>query len=231
MDPRARAALERRGYGDHGHRARAFETAWMDDTDLVVCMDRGHRQTLAAMARARAGDYRHDDRLVLLRSFDPRAGGDVDVPDPYYGDDAEFERCLDLVEAGCRGLVAHLAGPTAARGRAGDDRCRAGRARDRIAVHGASGSGKTTLATALAARLGVARAELDALFHQPGWTRAADRPSSGPRCARVVAGAGLGGRGELPARCATWCGHRAQLVVVLDLPRWRVDSASCSAGR
>ncbi len=115
MDPRARAALERRGYADHGHRARAFETAWMDDADLVVCMDRGHRQTLASMARARAGDYRHDDRLVMLRSFDGRAGGDVDVPDPYYGDDADFERCLDLVEAGCRGLVAHLAGLADAR--------------------------------------------------------------------------------------------------------------------
>ncbi len=111
MDPRARAALERRGYDDHGHRARAFETRWMDHAGLVVCLDRGHRQTLASMARARAGDYRHDDRLVMLRSFDPGAGGDVDVPDPYYGDDADFERCLDLVEAGCRGLVEHLAGP------------------------------------------------------------------------------------------------------------------------
>jgi protein-tyrosine phosphatase len=109
MDPRARAALERRGYEDHGHRAQAFETAWMDEADLVVCLDRRHRQTLASMARARAGDYRHDDRLVLLRSYDPRAGGDVDVPDPYYGDDTEFERCLDLVEAGCRGLVGQLA--------------------------------------------------------------------------------------------------------------------------
>ena len=56
-----------------------------------------------------AGDYRYDDRLVLMRSFGPRAGGDPDVPDPYYGDDGDFERCLDLVEAGCRGLVEHLA--------------------------------------------------------------------------------------------------------------------------
>ena len=109
MDPRARVALERRGYTDHGHRARAFETAWLPGADLVVCMDRGHRQTLSSMARARAGDYRFDDRLVMMRSFDPRAGGDIDVPDPYYGDAADFERCLDLVEAGCRGLVAHLA--------------------------------------------------------------------------------------------------------------------------
>ncbi len=109
MDPRARAALERRGYVDHGHRARAFDTAWLPGAGLVVCMDRGHRQTLASMARAKAGDYRHDDRLVLMRSFGPRSGGDPDVPDPYYGDDADFEYCLDLVEAGCRGLVEHLA--------------------------------------------------------------------------------------------------------------------------
>jgi protein-tyrosine phosphatase len=116
MDPRARAALERRGYADHGHRARAFDTAWLPGAGLVVCMDRGHRQTLASMARAKAGDYRYDDRLVLMRSFGARAGGDPDVPDPYYGEDAEFERCLDLVEAGCSGLAEHLVplvGPTA----------------------------------------------------------------------------------------------------------------------
>jgi protein-tyrosine phosphatase len=110
MDPRALAVLERRGYLDHGHRARAFETAWMDGSDLVVCMDRGHRQTLASLSRARSGDDRYEDRLVMMRSFDRRAGGDPDVPDPYYGDDAGFDDCLDRIEAGCRGLVEHLAG-------------------------------------------------------------------------------------------------------------------------
>jgi len=109
MDPRTRAALERRGYGDHGHRARAFDTRWLAGAGLVVCMDRGHRQTLAGLGRAAAGDDRYDDRLVLMRSFGPRAGGDPDVPDPYYGDDADFDDCLDLIETGCRGLVDHLA--------------------------------------------------------------------------------------------------------------------------
>jgi protein-tyrosine phosphatase len=108
MDPRARAALERRGYADHGHLARSFDTAWLDAIDLVVCMDRGHQQTLASLARGRSGDDRYDGRLVMLRRFDPRAGGAVDVPDPYYGDDAEFESCLDLVESGCRGLTRYL---------------------------------------------------------------------------------------------------------------------------
>jgi protein-tyrosine phosphatase len=116
MDDRARAALERRGFADHGHRARQFESAWFPSTDLVVCLDRGHRQTLAGLARALAGDDRYEDRLVLLRSFDARAGADVDVPDPYYGDDADFDACLAMVESGCRGLLDHL---TDARGPAG----------------------------------------------------------------------------------------------------------------
>jgi len=108
MDRRARVALSRRGYEDHGHRAQAFETRWFEATDLVVCMDRGHQQTLASLSRGRAGDDRYLGRLVMLRSFDPRAGGAVDVPDPYYGDDGDFETCLDLVEAGCRGLASYL---------------------------------------------------------------------------------------------------------------------------
>jgi len=116
MDPRARAVLERRGYADHGHRARPFETVWFASTDLIVCMDRGHHQTLLSLARAKAGDDRYDDRLVMLRRFDPDAGGGVDVPDPYYGDEADFEACLTMVEAGCRGLIDHLGARAQPRG-------------------------------------------------------------------------------------------------------------------
>jgi protein-tyrosine phosphatase len=108
MDPRAKAALERRGYDGDDHRAQAFASRFFAVTDLVVCLDRGHRQTLLGLARAEAGDDRYEERLVMLRGFDRAGGGAVDVPDPYYGDDADFELCLDQVEAGCRGLVAHL---------------------------------------------------------------------------------------------------------------------------
>jgi adenylate kinase family enzyme len=41
---------------------------------------------------------------------------------------------------------------------------------DRIAVIGNSGTGKTSLARSLAHRLRVPYTELDAMFHQPGWT-------------------------------------------------------------
>jgi adenylate kinase family enzyme len=40
----------------------------------------------------------------------------------------------------------------------------------RIAVIGPTAAGKTTLARALAARLDFPHVELDAIYHQPGWT-------------------------------------------------------------
>lgn len=90
----------------------------------------------------------------------------------------------------------------------------------RIAVHGASGSGKTTLATAVAARLGVAHIELDGLFHQPGWT---ERPIDEFRAevAELVEGPEWvveGNYGQV--RDLVWA--RVQVIVVIDLPRWRV---------
>jgi adenylate kinase family enzyme len=41
---------------------------------------------------------------------------------------------------------------------------------ERISVIGTSGAGKTTLARRLAERLELPHLELDAVFHQPGWT-------------------------------------------------------------
>ena len=40
----------------------------------------------------------------------------------------------------------------------------------RVSIVGSSGSGKSTAGRALASRLGVEFVELDAIFHQPGWT-------------------------------------------------------------
>jgi protein-tyrosine phosphatase len=105
MDRRARAALAARGYVDHGHIAHQFSVDRFASLDLVVALDRRHLQTLRSLLARR---FDTTGRIVLLRSFDPRSGGDLDVPDPYY-DDGLFDRCLEMIEAGCRGLVTALA--------------------------------------------------------------------------------------------------------------------------
>jgi protein-tyrosine phosphatase len=109
MDPRAAAALAAAGYDDHRHVARQFvarqfDARWVDELDLLVALDRRHQQTLRSLTAGRLSD----DRIVLLRSFDRGAGGAVDVPDPYYGDDVEFAACLAMIESACRGLVRDL---------------------------------------------------------------------------------------------------------------------------
>ena len=105
MDPRARVALAARGYRTAGHVARQFASEQFKTVDLVVALDRRHQQTLRGLNRGRS----EADRLVLLRSFDREAGGALDVPDPYYGDETDFDRCLSQVEAACHGLTTALA--------------------------------------------------------------------------------------------------------------------------
>jgi protein-tyrosine phosphatase len=102
MDPRTAAALRRAGYPEHPHVAHQVVTRQLSRRDLIVALDRRHLQTLRSLGADPA-------RLRLLRSFDPGAGAAADVADPYYGDQAEFDACLSMIEAGCRGLVAHLA--------------------------------------------------------------------------------------------------------------------------
>jgi protein-tyrosine phosphatase len=108
IDGRARRALERRGYGPVSHRGRQFQPAWLNERDLVVAMEKSHLRWLDS----RGSKTGRTARVRLLLSYPTgRAGqGDsLEVPDPYYGDEAEFESCLDLVQAGCAALLGKLA--------------------------------------------------------------------------------------------------------------------------
>jgi protein-tyrosine phosphatase len=103
-DERTIDTLRAHGYDDGGHVARQFKADWFDDVDLVVAMDSKNLQALRWLA---PGDSA--DKIVRLRSFDPASrGGDLDVPDPYYGGTDHFEEVLEMVEAGCDGLLEHV---------------------------------------------------------------------------------------------------------------------------
>ncbi|MFH8657699.1 low molecular weight protein-tyrosine-phosphatase [Streptomyces afghaniensis] len=100
-DPRTVAVLEDNGYAT-GHTARQFQPSWFSRLDLVVALDAGHLRALRRLAPTE----QDAQKVRLLRSYDPAAGDDLDVPDPYYGGAEGFEECLEMVEAASAGLLA-----------------------------------------------------------------------------------------------------------------------------
>ena len=83
-------------------RARKVRPADFDEFDLVLAMDRGHYDLLR-----RQCPPARSERVRLFIDFAPELGI-KDVPDPYYGAGDGFERVLDMIEAGSRGLLDHI---------------------------------------------------------------------------------------------------------------------------
>jgi protein-tyrosine phosphatase len=101
-DPRTVSVLVAAGY-ESDHVARRFEASWFSRLDLVIALDSGHLRALRRLAPTPADA----DKVRLLRSYDATATdlGELDVPDPYYGEDDGFDTCLRMVEAASDGLL------------------------------------------------------------------------------------------------------------------------------
>jgi protein-tyrosine phosphatase len=100
--PAAVAAAARRGYDIAGQRSRALTREDIAAADYVLAMDRSHMAELRWLVpRDKAGN------LQMFTRFGPMPGI-LDVQDPYGGTQQDYERALDLIEAGCKGLLAAL---------------------------------------------------------------------------------------------------------------------------
>jgi protein-tyrosine phosphatase len=102
-DHRSQAAARRRGYTLNS-RARQFAAADLAEHDYILAMDSDNHRALLAMTRSDADAA----RIHLLRAFDPAAPPGAEVPDPYYGGPGGFDEVLDICEAACAGLLAHI---------------------------------------------------------------------------------------------------------------------------
>jgi protein-tyrosine phosphatase len=100
-DSRARATLERRGIDISKQRARRVVAEDFTRFDLILAMD---NDNLTALKEVAAEE--HHGRIRLLLDF--ASGEGRNVPDPYYGGLAGFERVVDLVDEALPGLIAEL---------------------------------------------------------------------------------------------------------------------------
>jgi len=102
-DRRTVAAARRRGYDIASLRARQVRAADFAEFDYLLAMDRANLAEIEQLAPERSAA-----QIGLFLDFAPACGSDV-VPDPYYAGHEEFERVVDLCEAGARGLLLALA--------------------------------------------------------------------------------------------------------------------------
>ncbi len=92
------AAMTRRGLSLTEHRSRPLSAVALDQVDQVWCMSSAH----AAAARSRGVP------AARLSVVNAAHGG---VPDPFGGDDAEYEACALVLADAARDIVAALPRP------------------------------------------------------------------------------------------------------------------------
>ena len=101
-DNRAIAAAGRRGIDLTGLVARKIMRDDFKTQDLIIALDEEHYQILRRMQpeNSRA-------KLHMMLEFAPQQD-ELDVPDPFFGGDAEFEHALDLIVDASAGLLQRL---------------------------------------------------------------------------------------------------------------------------
>ena len=94
--------LRARGLPVRG-RARQFEVSDFEEFDRILAMDKDNYRNILAMDRS--GRYHHKVQLMCDYA---RHHSEKEVPDPYYGGSAGFERVADLLLDACENLLTEV---------------------------------------------------------------------------------------------------------------------------
>ncbi|OOG24518.1 phosphotyrosine protein phosphatase [Thioalkalivibrio denitrificans] len=101
-DERAQRTAHGRGIDISGQRARLLEPDDSEAFDYVLVMDEDNLEN----AR-RVSPPEHHERIRLFLDFAEDLP-DREVPDPYYGGNAGFDRVMDMVQSAAEGLLDDL---------------------------------------------------------------------------------------------------------------------------
>ena len=101
-DKRMRAVAAKRSI-QLDHRARQVKQADLEEFDLILVMDRANLSDVQRLDACKASS----PKIKLFRDYCTKMTGS-EVPDPYCGDQSDFEHVLDLMEDGCAEIVRRL---------------------------------------------------------------------------------------------------------------------------
>lgn len=100
-DPRAIAVAGKYGINISGQRGRKIAQADFGRYDIILGMDRSNVAALKTLAPAA-----HLTKIRLFSDF--ATGRSTDIPDPYYGSQADFETVYSMLFEGCSALLGRL---------------------------------------------------------------------------------------------------------------------------
>lgn len=85
------------------HTARQLLSTDIETYDRILVMDQQNYRNVRALANPA-----HHEKIVMMRSFDPQGSGDV--PDPYWGNEADFQAVFEILDRSVEGLLTNLTG-------------------------------------------------------------------------------------------------------------------------
>lgn len=83
------------------HCARQFTSGDAEVFDLILAMDNNNYQNIIRITHSS-----HHDKVKLMRSYDPSGNGDV--PDPYHGNEKDFDEVFKILDRSIDSLIKDL---------------------------------------------------------------------------------------------------------------------------
>lgn len=84
-------------------KARKIQNADLDYYDFIFVMDKSNYADVKSLATSKE----QEDKIHLILEFGNKGKG-LEVPDPYYGTEKDFDDVFDLLDAACRDIAKKL---------------------------------------------------------------------------------------------------------------------------
>lgn len=83
------------------HKARQMKRSDVESFDLILAMDQNNYSSILSSSHSQ-----HHHKVKLMRAFDPE--GEGDVPDPYYGQEKDFDEVFQILDRSINNLISTL---------------------------------------------------------------------------------------------------------------------------
>ncbi|MFZ2906677.1 MAG: low molecular weight protein-tyrosine-phosphatase [Cyclobacteriaceae bacterium] len=101
-DPRTIANAKRNGVMIE-HIGQQLSSEHFEEFDFILAMDKSNYENILKLAGASG----YAQKVSLMRSFEAE-GSHLEVPDPYYGNEKDFQRVFDILDNSMEHFIQHL---------------------------------------------------------------------------------------------------------------------------